>query len=463
MDLLSLLNNGATGLAAHRAATATASHNLQNVNTPGYSRQRADITAVQPGEFIGGAFVGRGATLVAIHQMRDRYVETQLPGAFAAAARSGAESRTLASVAALNPDAAAGMTQGLDGFYGALRAAAQNPGDVGLRQAVVSAAQSLTVSFNRTAEGLDAARDGVDATVAGTLPQVNALSEQMADLNQKIAVARNTGAEPNDLLDARQRVQDQLSQLTGATPAPGGNGDVNMMLPGGVSLVAGTRVATLVALPDPANRGHLAVTVSGSNAGPGDKAVALGGELGGLLDARDGALRQAETSLDTLAFDLAGALNAVHQTGVALDGTGGRDLLVPGATAEGAASRLAVSADVKANPRLLATGTTSATGDASVLQQLVATERTPLSTGAAAAGALSTLVAQFGTAASRIAAVADHDAGLQDSLEGAREAASGVSIDEELINLTRAQRAFEAASKVIKTVDEMLETLISLK
>ena len=157
-DLLAILSQGAASLAAQRAAAATASHNLQNANTPGYARQRATIAATLPADRYGSAWIGRGSVLQGISQSRDRYLEAQIPAQLGLSARSAAASATLGSVTVLDPNVTGGLGDALSGFYTALRAAAQNPADPGLRQAAVTASRTLALTFQRTRSGLEEAR-----------------------------------------------------------------------------------------------------------------------------------------------------------------------------------------------------------------------------------------------------------------------------------------------------------------
>jgi flagellar hook-associated protein 1 FlgK len=467
MDLLAILSTGSASLAAQRAAAAVASHNLQNASTPGYARQRAELEAVVPADYVGGGFIGRGVRLAAVTQARDRFLEAQIPAALGSASRSSAEAQALEGVSALDPQTQGDLADALAGFYAALRGLSQNAGSAPLRQAAVSSAQALAVAFRRTSAGLAGARAGIDAQLRGEVGEVNQLATQLARLNGEVRAARATGAEPNDLLDARQRTLDRLAELAGAVPVAEANGDVNVALGGGLALVTGSLAGSLQVAADPANAGLLGVRIAlpGSGSASALAPGSLGGSLGGALEARDGALGDAAGRLDQLAFDLAGAVNAVHQAGYGLDGGTGRTLLEVGATASGAASRIALSAAVAADPRALAAASsaTALPGDASNLHALVATEGQALSSGLDAAGTLSDLVARFGAASQRARAAADQDASLRDHLESMREAVSGVSIDEELIELQKAQRAYEAIAKVIQTSSEMLDTLMQLR
>lgn len=460
--LLALLQQSASSLQAQSAYSSTVAHNLSNSNTIGYSRQRAEIAAVTPADRFGSSFIGRGAVLQAVSQARDRFLEAQMPGAIAREMASGTEAQTLQSVGAL--DLENSVAPALSAFYGQLRSLAQNPGSANYREAAVGAATQVAASFNRTAQALQGARDGIDQKIEGRLSEINEATRQVASLNAQIRQARATGGEPNDLLDARTRLGDRLAEWTGAAPVPNAAGDLNLTLSDGTSLVAAERAAQFSVLPDPANGGHLQLYMQkpdGSVRRPLD--VQPGGELGGLLSARDGALQTAEAQLDQLAFDFSGAINAAAQAGFGLDGGTGRSLFVTSATASGAARQLAVNSAIAADTSLFPAGATTAPGDPGAVQAMVATESINLSNGTTVAGSLSRITAEFGAIAERAATMHDGDTAMLGHLDGMRQAASGVSVDEELVNMQKAQRAYEAVTQVIKTANEMLDTLMAIK
>ncbi len=465
-DLFSLLSQASGSLSAHRSSAATASHNLSNANTPGFARQRAELQAMLPAEMVAGAFIGRGAALLTVSQARDRFLEAQVPGALGQSSSSAAHSAALQGVAALDPDGGAGLTEAIGDFYASLRTLSQNPSDPGMRQAVVATTRALGMAFNRASEGIAAARTGLDAQLTGIAQEATTLAGQVAALNKQIQIARASGGEPNDLLDQRLAATDRLAALTGAKPVPDAQGNLNLVFSSGTALVSGDRAATLSVAANTANAGHVDFRITRTDGtGPVTvRASELGGEAGGLLAARDVTLAKAATQLDTLAFDLGNAINTAHRAGYALDGTTGRDLVVTGVAA-GAAGRFGVDPTVEADPALIGASATAAgaPGDNAALLSLIGTETQGLSTGRDASGALADLISGFGATASRMQAAAEHDGALADHVLTMRESVSGVSIDEEMINLTKAQRGFEAVMKVMKTTDEMLETLLSLK
>lgn len=466
-DLLSVLSLASRSLIAHRGAASVASHNIQNANTPGYARQRADLHTVQPAAYTGSAFIGRGVELGGVYQVRDRFVEAQMPRAIGAHASSSTEAEALKAVHALDPDADSGLSKALANFYAAMRTLSGTAGDPILRQGAVDAARNLATAFNRTAVSIQDARTGMDQQLDALAGQANAQAASIAALNGQIKSARSMGAEPNDLLDQRQRAMDELSRLTGATPVLDAEGNVSMMMAGGESLVSGSKAASLSTLADPANGGHLAVQITKADGrGPFDLAKgSLGGKLGGILAARDEALRTAEDSLDSFAFEFANTLNGIHQGGYALDGTSGHDLFAVGAGPSGAAALFGVDPAVAANPSLLAASSdpSKLPGNGDVLFELIDTERQALPSGNDPVRTLGKIIGAFGSRTAQAEAVATSDESILGNLETMRESASGVSIDEELVEMMKAQRAFEAVSKVIQTADEMLDTLMKLR
>lgn len=466
-NLVSLLGTASNALSAFSAQQQTASHNMSNANTAGYARQRVELQTQHP-ERLGGTWLGRGVVIGGVTQSRDAFLERQIPGALGSSARYSAESEALQSVAAFDPEAAGSLTDALGRFYSGLRALAQNPADAGTRTALLGTARAVAQSFNRAAAAIEDARTGLDSKVEANVAEINDLSQEMARLNKQIVQDRAAGVAPNDLLDQRLRVRDRLGELTGAVPVPDEQGNLAMVLPSGLALVSGGEAATLSVVADVANDGHLNVRVQRIGASQPDaffSATAFGGAIRGVIDARDGALQTSLDSLDTLAFDFATAFNTQHRAGFALDGSAGVDFFTIPGTAPGSARTIALAGSIAADPRLIAAAATatSVPGDASNLHALVATERTALSTGGDVSGTLAGIISSFGSATRTAKAMADQDGAIAQHLNGLREATSGVSIDEEIVAMTQAQRAYEAMGKIIQVTDQMLDVLMKLR
>ncbi|MCG5055666.1 MAG: flagellar hook-associated protein FlgK [Myxococcales bacterium] len=466
-DLLSILSQGANGLSAHRAAAQTAAHNIQNVNTEGYSRQRVDLETL-PAEYLRNtAYAGMGVAIGAISQSRDAFLERQVPATLRAQAQYTAESSSLRSMVALNPESTGGLTEAFSAFYRDMRMLSQNPSQAGLRAAVTGAARNVAYAFNRTANGIQSAQAGIDTQVEQSVEEANRMATRVANLNGEIAKARAMGGEPNDLLDQRRLASDRLSELLGTYPVPDAAGNLNMALPGGLVIVSANEASTLTAAADPNNAGRLSVQVTriGTQTTEILSSRLLGGEVRGFLDARDGTLQQTLNALDTLAFDFANSVNTQHLAGFDLNGNAGQPMFDVGVTSDGTAGTLSVSAALISDHRLLASigAAGNGPGDGSNVLALIATESQLLSGGETAVGALSSIISSFGARSREAEARAQQESAIASNLRAMRESVSGVSIDEEMVNMTKAQRAFDAVSRVIQTANEMMQTLMTLK
>jgi flagellar hook-associated protein 1 FlgK len=470
MSLLNTLQQGAIGLGSHRGAANVASTNMQNVNTPGYSRQRADLEAVQGAPY-RGVFLGGGVNLRSVQQLRDAFVERQLPEARSDRYIAQGRADGLASLALQEPSSSDSVTARVTSFFNAMRQLSTNPNDTSIRQAVLAEATKLSQSIRRDAQSLADSATAIDKRITDELPQINELAASVVRLNKAIREASAQGT-PNELLDQRQRAVDELSELTGIIPLQNEAGDITLSLPSGVSLVSAAGAARLTALPDPANNGHVSVVLTKSD-GAGTITLAardLGGTVRGLLDARDIDIAQATTSLDTFAFEFANAVNAAHSIGFAPDGTTGRNLFAVGAAAPGAALNFAVDPAVAGNPAALQAASAldpvtnlPTAGDGRNALALLGIERAALPGGATPATTTANIVAELGNAIATATTEAEATELRLDRLNQLREETSGVSVDEEMVELMRSQRAFEAVSKVIKVTDEMLSTLLNLK
>jgi len=166
--------------------------------------------------------------------------------------------------------------------------------------------------------------------------------------------------------------------------------------------------------------------------------------------------------VDNLAFNMATTLNTLQQNGYDVNSNPGVALFILPATAPGAAAQIKVNPALNAVGLAAASTIPAATGDNTNVLAMISTQSAPLLSGANPAATMQTIVTTFGTSASQAEALAAHDGAMATNLQNLRDATSGVSIDEEMVNLTKAQRAYEAVAKVISTANQMLDTLMSI-
>jgi flagellar hook-associated protein 1 FlgK len=449
------IETGLRGLRTAQAAMHTASHNIANANTPGYSRQRAEIAATDPyttpsaGYPAGAMQIGTGVEARTISQARDAALDTQLRGGLAdheaLLAQQGALQQIEDALAEFSDN---GINGTLTKLFNAFHNLAANAESRPLRGAVAANAEAAANSFREVAGRVQDVADDVDGRIQAGVAEINDLATKVAALNLSIAKVVGMGDEPNDLRDQRNVLLDTLAKKANTTVTATGNGQVTVQI-GGVAVV----------------RGDKALPVAGIGALTGDGDL-TGGELSGLVAAR-GRVAAYQASLDGLANTFRTQLNAQHAQGLDLSGNpGDADLF----TGTGAAD-LRLSAAVAADPGLLAAASaptppaTFAVGNGDNALALAGFATRKLNAAPVADQTLrdfwSGTASALGVEVRALSDRADAAGAFTAQLERRRDAISGVSLDDEMADLARFQRAYQAAAKLISISDELTETIIN--
>lgn len=445
--LFGLLNLGSTAFRANSFGVSVSGNNLANAGTAGYNRQDASLTA-NP---YGGVFIGDvGRTDDPLLADRERESSGGLGYA------NGLHSALLPLDAALSSGDGT-VVDGLAAFFGGLVDLSSSPLDSSVRSDAVSTAQETAATFARAAGSLQDSIDDTRARVRNLGAQASELTETIASLNEALR------AEPNPTLaDQRDLAARQLNELVGGHAIYDDNGDMRVLMGGGITLVDGDRGAELRGELDPTSGSMRFEVVRGTNVVNATNDVG-GGEIGGLLAFLEGPAVDAQDRLDQLAFDFANEVNAVHAAGEAPDGTSGLDLFVAPAAVAGAAANLEVNQAIADDPSLLATVTPGqGPGDTGTLLAMIDLRDQPLAGGGVRTfvdEAIETISA-VGVETQRASTALDVEVARADLLASLRDSLSGVSIEEEMARLSQLQRGAEAASNFVATVDEMLAHLI---
>lgn len=329
-----ILNTSLTGLRAFQSALATTSHNIANVNTDGYSRQRVNFSTM-PAQNVGVGYIGSGVQPQGIERILDQYRVDSLRTNVSEEARLGAFNDLAGGIDGLlaNPDS--GLSQPLQDFFAALQTVADNPSSVSARQVALSQANVLSDRFSTLNTRLEDQNSQVNARLSQAVNQVNALAESVADLNLAIrdAQAAAGGAPPNDLLDQRDLVLQQLSEQIAIDVVDQGDGGLSVFVGNGQALVLGGGASELVLAQSeyPSANPEIAMLTATGTTMP--LTAVSGGEIGGLLDFRREMLDPTRNTLGQLAIGLTEAMNVQHQAGMDLDGNLGSDLFSVGAPA----------------------------------------------------------------------------------------------------------------------------------
>ncbi|MBI3146723.1 MAG: flagellar hook-associated protein FlgK, partial [Pseudogulbenkiania sp.] len=325
----SVFSIGISGLNAANSALSVASHNISNVNTPGYNRQVTQQAARSP-QSEGYGFVGKGVDITSVSRVYDSYLDNQVKSAQSLSSYFTSQLDFMNQLDSLMADQDVGLSPAMQGFFGSLQTLSADPASIPARQTVINSAQALATKFRSLDTRLEEIHSGVNKHMEAAVDSINTLADKIATLNQQIT-ALTAGDEvvvPNDLLDQRDQVVLELNKYIKASVVTERDGTYNVFIGNGQTLVLGTQSYGLTTQPDPADPRELQiayVTSSGTNA-PLSSKLLEGGELGGVLAFRDGALLEAETRLGDLAIDFSSTLNYQHELGVDLEGNAGAAL-----------------------------------------------------------------------------------------------------------------------------------------
>jgi flagellar hook-associated protein 1 FlgK len=451
-------------LLAHETALAVTGNNIANVNTPGYSRQVAELASDPPLPAGGGTLVGGGVHIARISQV----VDTLLARRLATAATDRGYQNTLqdqlkALAEAVNDLGTPSLAAGLSAFFDAADALARNPTGLAERETLLGRANSLTDELNRRSVEVAEIQRSANSQLLAGATRANDLLGEIARLNDGIRAAYLGGSAANELRDQRQQAVTELSGLLGITTTEDAYGVLNVSASGsGLPFISGTNVlhsiqTRPVAAGLDGSQIHEVGAVDDSGNFLSVPESFATGQLGALVAARDTYAVDASTALDTLANTLRDAVNAVQTDAAALDLDGNSTAAVPlfGGTGAGGISVLVTDA------RRIAAARSAQPGDNENALRLADLRTTAQATlgNATFSAYLAQQQAIVGDNAARTADAATATEGFFQQLETQRASYSGVNLNEELTNLLKHQRAFQAASRVISVADRILADL----
>jgi flagellar hook-associated protein 1 FlgK len=454
--LTAALNSGKTGLFTNQKLIEVAGNNINNVNTPGYSRQQAEIGSLPTLE-INGFFVGTGSNVETITREHNVFISRQIWAKNAALGEESAKSIPMTELENIFNISDQNLASEIDQFFDAWQELATNPSGQIERDNVMQYGDQLAGTFQQTALGLDRIQQDINSTFVSEIGAINLKLQQVAELNTRIADIEATGQTANAYQDQRDMLVEELSKTLGVQSYKENNGMVTVQLVGGLPLVQLDEALTLEAVPDGENlKFQLRYNNTTLDLGLNN----FGGEFKGMLSIRDEMIPSLNNTLDNMAYNLVNEVNAQHQAGVGLDNN--TYLFFNGLSTEKNASRN-ISLAVQ-NTNEIAVGASAAPGDNTNALLIAALRDKKMINGKEtldeAYGRMSSTVG-IEAAQSQLALDGTQDALVQ--LENLRDGITGVSLEEEMINLIQYQAGFQASSKYLAIVDDMMDSLLSIK
>ena len=439
--LNSALSIAISGLNASQGALSATSNNIANVNTPGYTREEA-VQVESPESDQGGQISGGGVQLEGLQSIRDELLNLQINQQTSLQGAANTESSSLGQVQTLFNPTGTDIASALSSFSSSLVELSGNATSASAQQAVLSAGQNLATAFNTTASGLTSAQTAASEQVPETLSQINSLTAQIAQLNGQLSQVPtiDDGGTTQDQLD--QAVQ-QLSGLTNISVTQTNNGET-ITTGSGTALVEGSQSFNLESAPG--TNGQAVVEDSNGN---NITSSITGGTLGGSLAIANQTIPGFLTQLNTLASQFATAFNSAQAAGTDSNGNTGAAFFTGTTDPNGAAAGISVALT---SPSQVAISSDGATGGNGNVANLSAALTNDLPSGQSASGAFASILFNVGTAASNASTQSTAIGNSLTQLTDQQGSVSAVNIDEETTNLLRFQTAYEAASRIVSTV-----------
>ena len=321
-----LLSTSVSGLLAFQSALDTTAHNIANANTPGYSRQRVDL-ATRPPEHYGFGYIGNGVQVADVRRLYDSFLAGQVRSSTSNNSRLQAFYGMASQIDNLLADPNAGLSPSLQAFFNAVQQVANAPSSIPARQAMLGAADTLANRFHSLDQSFTQLNGQVDTQMQSIVGEINSLAASIAKLNQSIvqAEASANGQPPNDLLDQRDQLINQLAQHVSVSTVAQSGGAVNVFIGSGQSLVLGQQASTLSVVPSPSDPARPEISYQNGASTVIVTNSLSGGDLGGLLDFRRQVLDPSWNALGQVATGLAQTFNAQHHLGQDLNGALGGD------------------------------------------------------------------------------------------------------------------------------------------
>jgi flagellar hook-associated protein 1 FlgK len=452
VSLSSLLSIARSALSASQLELDVTGHNIANATTDGYTRQSARLVASTPLATPVGD-IGTGVTVAGIDRARSSFLDGTYRSENSLLGEYGAENDTLSSVQSLlSEPSSQGLASSLDAFWASWSDLANDPTGSADRVVVRQRGQSLAAQLNTLAGQVDQQRADVLAQLNQDVASVNSIAARVADLNRQIAAAESGGKTAPDLEDARDLALDQLSDLAPVRVIARNQGSTGVYV-GDTLVVDGGTVRTL------AVRTNADGTVGVGLTDTSQPLDLSSGRLKAETSLLSSDLPALTSELDDIARSLVTTVNAVHETGYTAAGQTGVDFFDP--TGMTAAS-IALSQPVLQSADAVAASATGAPGDASVAQRIAALQNAPAPDlgGRTINAAYNDLVTALGSAVSDAQSRQSAQQTLVTQVQSQRSSTSGVSVDEELVNLITYQQSYVAATRVVTAADQMMQYLL---
>ncbi|HLJ38665.1 MAG TPA: flagellar hook-associated protein FlgK [Steroidobacteraceae bacterium] len=325
-----ILSTGVSGLLAFQQALDVTSNNIANAATPGYSVENINLTP-QPGQSTAGGFLGSGVAVQGISRAYSELLAQQVRSSQSSYSSYNTLATQAGQIDNMLSSSNTGLTASLQSFVNALQTLSTSPSSTAARQALLSQGQALAQQINSYNSQIQTYGSDLEQQIGADIGQVNSVAGSIARLNTQIASDLASGQTPNQLMDQRDQLIDQLSQYVSVTTSTQSDGSMNVYIGNGQSLVTGGVAQQLAAIPNQYNPTVSDVGVTSAGGTTDVTAEISGGELGGLIASRSQVLDPAQNALGLVSVGLATIMNQQQASGMDLTGAQGQPMFAVGA------------------------------------------------------------------------------------------------------------------------------------
>jgi flagellar hook-associated protein 1 len=455
--LRGLLDTARSSLLTQQWAMQITGHNLSNVNTDGYSRQRGLLQA-RPGSSNRQLGVGAGVEGIQSVRLRQTWMDQELRRQASTFGETSMRNTLLQGMESrIGAPGENSIGHALDSFWADWSALSAAPEDSAARHTLIDSSDRLVQRFHEMHRGLVSQREDQNVNLDGLVDEVNMLSQSLATVNRRIHAAELAGGEAADLRDERDRQLDELSGLVDLQWEENEEGKLRVWL-GGRALVDDVQANPIEAVSQTQDDGSRLLVPRWADGSSLDN---IGGSLGGLLHVRDVVIPQKLEELDQMAMAMAEAVNSLHRQGVNLLGQSGRDFFDPNSMG---AATLEVDHALMNDPDALAVSADGGAGNGDIATQIALLSTTKLSSldDNSISDSWAGFVSDIGYQTRRAEEALQSEESFLLDLEGRRQSVSGVSLDEEMTLLMQQEQSYNAAARVLSVAEDMMDEVLRL-
>ncbi|MGZ3773808.1 MAG: flagellar hook-associated protein FlgK [Pseudobdellovibrionaceae bacterium] len=461
-----MMDTGKRSLMNSQTALQTVGHNIANKSTEGFSRQRVELSTNAPISE-GNLQIGMGARAGVVTRTNNPWLEKQIQKEGMNMGYQESRANALSRVEQIyNEQANKGLNQYMADFFNSFRELSNNPESLASRTMVRESSTALVKDFGRVVDQLRSVQNDLDGQIKTTVDEVNQITKEIASLNDKVHTIEVQGSPANDERDRRDLLLKKLGEKLDITYGESKDGIVTVTAGRTALLVSGTDSLELKAQ---ATNEHDRVEVffMGSSGSPANVTQQItGGRIGGALDVRDNVVEDLLNHVDNIAYTVAKEVNAAHIEGFDNHGRSGVLFFDMPENVKGAAQSISVNKTILNDVGRISAGSQpGASGDNTVANVISSIQYRQVMEGGTSTldDYYNTQVGQIGALSQRATKSQESQKNVLSQLNNIRESISGVSLDEETTKMIEFQKTYDASARLIKTADEMFDTVLNLK